>query len=93
MKLSLQGTSFLFASGDNGTVARAGVTGCLSGNRYNPNFPGTCPYVTAVGGTQVAPGNPPSAPEVAVLAYDSTGRIFTSGGGCSCTTRPILGHG
>lgn len=78
----MQGTSFLFASGDNGTVARAGVVGCLSGDRYNPGFPATCPYVTTVGGTQVAPGNSPFVPEVAVYV-DVEGSIFTSGGGFS----------
>lgn len=85
MKLSMQGTSFFFASGDNGTVSRAGLSGCLSGEtpRFNPNFPSTCPYVTTVGGTQVAAGNSPSQPEVAVYAVDGEGRIFTSGGGFS----------
>ena len=43
MKLGLQGTSILFSSGDNGTVSRAGVAGCLSGGRDNPGFPSTCP--------------------------------------------------
>jgi len=83
MKLSMQGTSFFFASGDNGTVSRAGISGCLSDNRYNPDFPSTCPYVTTVGATQVAAGNSPFVPEVAVYAVDDIGRIFTSGGGFS----------
>ena len=79
----MQGTSFFFASGDNGTVSRAGLSGCLSDNRYNPDFPSTCPYVTTVGGTQVKTGASPFVPEVAVYAVDDIGRIFTSGGGFS----------
>jgi tripeptidyl-peptidase I len=44
MKLGLQGVSVLFASGDNGTVARFGVDGCLPNDAQNPNFPASCPY-------------------------------------------------
>lgn len=29
---------------------------CLDGTRFNPSFPPTCPYVTAVGATQVPTG-------------------------------------
>jgi tripeptidyl-peptidase-1 len=54
MKLSLQGTSIFFSSGDVGVVSRFGVDGCLNGNQYNPGFPSTCPYVTSVGATQVS---------------------------------------
>jgi tripeptidyl-peptidase-1 len=46
MKLGLQGVSLIFASGDNGTLSRAGEAGCLSGDRQNPGFPSSCPYGT-----------------------------------------------
>jgi tripeptidyl-peptidase-1 len=54
MKLGLQGISILFSSGDSGVVSGAGVVGCLDGDKYNPGFPSTCPYVTSVGATQVS---------------------------------------
>ena len=55
------GVTFLFSSGDNGV---AGNGECLNANgvessngtRFNPGFPATCPYVTAVGATQMQAG-------------------------------------
>ena len=47
-KLSTNGTSFLFASGDSG----AGGNCTASKGRENPNFPTDSPYVTSVGGTR-----------------------------------------
>lgn len=44
LKLGLMGTTLVFASGDNGTLSRAGVVGCLSNGAQNPSFPSTCPY-------------------------------------------------
>ncbi|KAI9657739.1 MAG: hypothetical protein M1821_002915 [Bathelium mastoideum] len=61
MKLGLQGTTILYSSGDYGVagngdecIAANGsyIDGSLGG-RFNPSFPGTCPYVTSVGATQV----------------------------------------
>eukprot|EP01084_Bolivina_argentea_P045263 83327_1 len=46
-KLGVNGTSFLFASGDQG----AGGNCTASNNRECPYFPSASPYVTAVGGT------------------------------------------
>lgn len=46
-KLGLLGASVLCASGDQGT----GSTGFLSCGTFDPTFPATSPYVTAVGGT------------------------------------------
>ena len=51
-QLGLRGISVLESSGDTGVGA-----GCLSNDgkktpQFTPQFPGTCPYVTAVGGTQ-----------------------------------------
>ncbi|KAI4733476.1 subtilisin-like protein [Aureobasidium sp. EXF-12298] len=63
MKLGLMGTSVLYSSGDYGVAGNGGQ--CLNANgtynsgktgRFNPSFPATCPYVTAVGATQVIPG-------------------------------------
>ncbi|PSR80478.1 peptidase S8/S53 domain-containing protein [Coniella lustricola] len=54
MKLGLAGVTVLYSSGDDGV---AGNGECLDdGVRFNPTFPGTCPYVTSVGATQVPTG-------------------------------------
>lgn len=54
--LGLRGRSVLFSSGDEGTgaVCRSNrPVGNLYGHpEFTPQFPSTCPYVTAVGGTQ-----------------------------------------
>lgn len=44
LKLSLMGTSIIYSSGDNGTLSRAGVWGCLADGAQNPSFPSSCPY-------------------------------------------------
>ncbi|KAK8009688.1 Aldo/keto reductase [Apiospora arundinis] len=62
MKLGLQGVTVLYASGDFGVAGNRNR--CLSANgtftngtgRFNPSFPGSCPYVTAVGATQIPTG-------------------------------------
>lgn len=60
MKLGLMGTSVLYSSGDYGVAGNGGE--CLGPNgtftngtsgAFNPSFPGTCPYITSVGATQV----------------------------------------
>lgn len=51
MKLGLQGVSVLFSAADNG-VAGNSQDECVD-NRFQPDFPATCPYVTAVGATQL----------------------------------------
>ena len=53
--MGLRGISILESSGDTGVGA-----GCQTNNgtnlpTYDPQFPGTCPYITAVGGTQNLP--------------------------------------
>ena len=45
--------------------------------KFNPSFPGTCPYVTSVGGTQIKPGASVTSPEEAVQT------VVHSGGGFS----------
>lgn len=61
-QLGMRGISVLESSGDTGVGA-----GCLSNDgkktpQFTPQFPGTCPYITAVGGTQAL------EPEVAWVA-------------------------
>ena len=62
MKLGLMGVSVLYSSGDYGVAGNQGA--CINpdgsynnggSGRFNPSFPGTCPYITSVGATQVIP--------------------------------------
>ncbi|CAN8105281.1 unnamed protein product [Discula destructiva] len=55
MKLGLAGTTILYSSGDSGVAGNGDQ--CLDdGVRFSPSFPPTCPYVTAVGATQIPTG-------------------------------------
>merc|ERR1711957_20745 len=45
------GVSVLFASGDQGVVGRTGPT---TDGKYHPDFPAASPFITAVGGTDLA---------------------------------------
>ncbi|KAF2163195.1 hypothetical protein M409DRAFT_37314, partial [Zasmidium cellare ATCC 36951] len=66
MKLSLQGYTFLFSSGDAGVAqipTECNENGCISrdlttanGPIFNPSMGAVCPYVLSVGGTQL-PGD------------------------------------
>ncbi|PIL35568.1 hypothetical protein GSI_02296 [Ganoderma sinense ZZ0214-1] len=84
-KLALTGMTFLFASGDNG-VASNSLGLCLLPNgtaapvsagdltaNFLPNFPATCPYVTAVGATQLPSGSKVTDPESASIDFPSGG--------------------
>jgi tripeptidyl-peptidase-1 len=85
MKLGLQGVSILYSSGDFGVAGNSGqcinaVTGAYnngSDGLFNPSFPGTCPYITSVGATQVLNGSTVHSPESAAE------RVIFSGGGFS----------
>ncbi|KAI5892804.1 subtilisin-like protein [Schizophyllum commune H4-8] len=55
MPLGARGISLIFASGDGG-VAGSRSSNCT---QFVPTFPGTCPYITSIGGTH-------NVPEVAV---------------------------
>ena len=46
MKLGVSGRTILFASGDSGTACKV-----TQGGRFQPMWPASSPYVTAVGGT------------------------------------------
>ncbi|TFK74739.1 subtilisin-like protein [Pluteus cervinus] len=82
-KLGLLGSSILYSSGDFGVAGFDGV--CLNeekqpvvnGTVFNPDFPVTCPFVTAVGATQVNPGSTVNDPEGACE------QVIFSGGGFS----------
>ena len=72
MKLGLQGVSVLVASGDSGVAGQA----CLgtTGKVFSPDFPASCPYITAVGGTYLPAGaNVATDAEVAVTRFPSGG--------------------
>lgn len=79
MKLGMQGVSVVIASGDSGVAARStddgNADGCLgNGEVFNPDFPASCPYVTAAGATYLPPGgNAAMDQEVAVTRFPSGG--------------------
>ena len=82
MKLGLQGTTFFYSSGDFGVAGNEGQ--CIAANgsfndgksgRFNPSFPGTCPYITSVGATQIVPNASVTQPEEACETV-----IFSGGG-------------
>ncbi|KAJ3820218.1 peptidase S8/S53 domain-containing protein [Lentinula raphanica] len=85
-KLGLMGVTVVYSSGDSG-VAGNGQQ-CLNddgsqsatGTRFNPSFPGSCPYVTSVGATQIAAGNSVNDPEVAAARVTATGAFYSGGG-------------
>jgi tripeptidyl-peptidase-1 len=86
MKLGLQGVSVVFPSGDFGVAGNKNqcfdpLTGAYQpsyeGGIFNPSFPASCPYVTAVGATQVLEGSSVRSGEVAVQ------KTIRSGGGFS----------
>ena len=96
MKLSMQGSTIVFASGDYGVAngPTAKYNGCInvsqqlgvSGTIFSPDFPADCPYVLAVGGTQLAGdetvNDPESVMDVPGLS-PYPGATFGSGGGFS----------
>ncbi|KAI0261677.1 subtilisin-like protein [Gloeopeniophorella convolvens] len=86
-KLGLLGTTVLYSSGDSGVAGGGGVCqnstglndpgGGLNEDRFNPAFPASCPYVVAVGATQINSGSTVHDPESA------SDRVIFSGGGFS----------
>ncbi|KAK5995211.1 Tripeptidyl-peptidase sed1 [Cladobotryum mycophilum] len=77
MKLGLQGTSIVFASGDDGVARRSGP--CLGPNEniFTPGTGASCPYVTTVGATTLPKGSQVGDAETATTSR------FSSGGGFS----------
>ncbi len=89
MKAGLAGVSIFVSSGDNGApgsaTAQNGYDYCACNNvfsdlpgGYNPSFPATCPYVTAVGATQG-----PECYTAETVCSSQTNGVITSGGGFS----------
>lgn len=60
--LGLRGISVLESSGDTGVGAPCKSNDGKNTTQFTPQFPGTCPYITSVGGTQAV------TPEVAWVA-------------------------
>lgn len=84
MKLGMQGVTVVYSSGDNGVAGNGGL--CLGANnsnqtedgtRFNPAFPSVCPYITAVGATQILANATVTQPESACET------VIYSGGGFS----------
>ncbi|KZT22937.1 subtilisin-like protein [Neolentinus lepideus HHB14362 ss-1] len=82
-KLGLMGTTVLYSSGDNGVAGNSDLCLGPDGDQsydavgFNPSFPGTCPYITSVGATQVVSGHSVYQPESACM------EVIYSGGGFS----------
>ncbi|KJA23288.1 hypothetical protein HYPSUDRAFT_201573 [Hypholoma sublateritium FD-334 SS-4] len=83
-KLGMLGTTVVYSTGDDGVAGFNDA--CLDvndnevgtgGTTFNPEFPATCPFVTAVGATQINPGNTVNDPEGACE------QVIFSGGGFS----------
>ncbi|KAI0048067.1 subtilisin-like protein [Auriscalpium vulgare] len=80
-KLGMMGTTVLYPSGDFGVAGNQGQ--CLdadgqaadNGTRFNPDFPVGCPFVTAVGATQIDRGAAVHQPESACRSD-----VFSGGG-------------
>eukprot|EP01042_Synura_sphagnicola_P036285 gene36285-biopygen123 len=76
MKLSVQGVTIIASSGDDGAPSYT----ASSDNKcsYNPTFPASSPYVTAVGATQGVESNTEE-----IVCQSNKGCPATSGGGFS----------
>ncbi|KAI1349367.1 peptidase S8/S53 domain-containing protein [Xylaria sp. FL0043] len=82
MKLGLQGSTIMIASGDSGVAGfstYANPTGCMGPNHdvFNPQFLATCPYILSVGSTYLPPNSTAGEDEEVATTR------FRSGGGFS----------
>ncbi|CAI7623973.1 unnamed protein product [Penicillium pancosmium] len=82
MKLGMQGVSVVVASGDSGVAGRGGdptPSNCLGddGDVFAPDFPASCPYMTAVGSTYLPFG------KLSTSHSERATTRFGSGGGFS----------
>ena len=92
MKLSLQGTTFVLASGDFGVASHppsSDSNGCVDRNNINsttttdgtvfsPQFPNTCPYVLSVGATMLTSNQTVNDPESVMLVPQSEISVGTA---------------
>lgn len=94
LKLGLQGVTVLAASGDTGPASTQGTcidpeSGSLNTTtgKFSPNFPASCPWVTAVGGSQVNAMNQTWKPgakfprEAAFMWESDKSKVVASSGG------------
>ncbi len=86
MKLGMQGTTLVVSSGDYGVASFPGdpnPTGCQGPDStlFNPSYLAVCPYVLAVGSTQLTAYTTPNAPACKWNEVATTD--FPSGGGFS----------
>eukprot|EP01036_Dinobryon_divergens_P042572 gene42572-56584_t len=81
MKLGIMGVSIMVASGDDGAI---GYLHTSNGCAYDPSFPATSPYVTAVGATMGLE----TGSTIEVVCDGKNGGVITSGGGFSYYTAP-----
>jgi tripeptidyl-peptidase-1 len=77
----------LFSSGDNGVAGNGGYcidpqsgeyTTNANGIKFNPSFPGTCPFITSVGATQINPNSTVYDPESACEQGIQSGGGFSN---------------
>lgn len=97
LKLGLQGTTVLTASGDRGAAANSGAcidprsgASNVTHGLFSPNFPASCPWITTVGGTKFPPTDKRWSPGTgfpAEIAYrqilSDNHTVSSSGGGFS----------
>ncbi|KXS94667.1 hypothetical protein AC578_4884 [Pseudocercospora eumusae] len=91
MKLALRGVTVVVAAGDRGV---SGNFGCAvnplnnSATAFKPLFPGSCPYVTTVGATQVNFTDSGQQKEVPI--YDKPHNFWSGGGFSNIHGRPFF---
>jgi tripeptidyl-peptidase-1 len=99
LKLGLMGVSVLYSSGDYGVAGNGGQCIAADGTynngksgRFNPSFPGTCPWITSVGATQVKPHiSLPNAIASGTEPEKACETVIYSGGGFS-NVFPLPGY-
>ena len=102
VKIGLRGVSILVSSGDAGAPGRTNE-GCSESNGVNPDFPGSSPWITSVGGTFIVEDNSKDvkwnttfckknkclkSKKEMVSNFDYTG--WTSGGGFSIYSSELI---
>ncbi|KAH7175335.1 peptidase S8/S53 domain-containing protein [Dactylonectria macrodidyma] len=87
MKLALRGVTVVVAAGDRGVQGNMGCSFDPKTKKevFNPLFPGSCPYVTTVGATQVN-FNAGKGREVAV--FDPKHNFYSGGGFSNFNAQP-----